>query len=296
MNVLLLELFLCVVIGGIVWLLVIRPRAREKEQFRSPFTERILRPPGESLRRKIRELDDKIDDWLMWLFVPPAAAIGCAVGENSTSGFGVRTLGFTWAAIFVSLAFAFRIRVLLRERANYRLGFEGEQQTAQHLLPLIADGCRVFHDILLENTNGKSSNIDHVAVGPTGIFAIETKTRSKLANRKVNEVNYDGKMLHFPGFSESDSLEQVKGSSARLGKELSRRAGENLRVVPILTLPGWWINRQVGNAEIAVLNSKEIRRHINSMPRAGFKETTFSQIIGFLEEKTEMQPSKTNAT
>jgi hypothetical protein len=275
--------------AGIVWLVAFRPRKREKEQCRAPFTERTLRPPGESLRQKIQELDDQLDDWLLWLFIPPAAAIGCAFGESATSGLGVRTIGLTWAAIFICLAFSLRIRVLSRERANYRLGFDGERQTAQHLIPLIADGFRVFHDLPFEDANGKAFNIDHVVVGPTGVFAIETKTRSKQTEHKVN---YDGKHLQFPpDFKESDSLNQSKANAKTLSKELQRRTGESVKVIPILTLPGWWINRQVSDAEVAVLNSKEIRRHINSAPEARLNEKLFNQMIGFLEEKAEIQPA-----
>ena len=283
---LILELTLAAVMAGIVWLVVIRPSKLEKERNRVPFTERTLRPPGESLRQKIQELDDKINEWLVWLFVPTGAAFGCAFGEQAV---GIRTMGFTFAAICMCLAFSFRIRGLLRERANYRLGFDGERQTAQHLIPLIADGYRVFHDVPFEDANGKPFNIDHVVVGSTGIFTIETKTRSKQTEHKIN---YDGKKLHFPDFSESDSLNQIKASAITLSKELQRRTGEKVNVTPILTLPGWWINRQVNDAEVAVLNSKEIRRHINSVPQAALSEKLFNQVIGFLEEKAEIKPAK----
>ncbi len=286
---LILELTLAAVMAGIVWLVVIRPRKLEKERSRAPFTERTLRPPGESLQQKIQELDDKINEWLVWLFVPAGAAIGCAFGEAAGSGLGIRTIGFSWLAVFLCLAFSFRIRVLLRERANYRLGFDGERQTAQHLTPLIADGCRIFHDLPFEDVNGATFNIDHVVAGPTGIFAIETKTRSKQTEHKVN---YDGKQLHFPDFSESDSLNQIKANANTLSKELSRRTGESLKVIPILTLPGWWINRQVNDTEVAVLNSKEIRRHINSGSRAGLNDKLFNQVIGYLEDKAEIKPAK----
>lgn len=286
MSIIILEFFLAAVMTGIVWFVVVRPRKFEKEQRRVPFTERTLRPPGESLRQKIQELDDRMNDWLIWLFVPAGAAIGCAFGENAV---GIRTIGFVFAAIFVCLAFSFRIRDLSRERAKYRLGFDGERQTAQHLIPLIADGYRVFHDVPFEDANGKPFNIDHVVVGSTGIFAIETKTRSKQTDHKVN---YDGRQLHFPDFSESDSLNQIRASANTLSKELQRRTGESVKVIPILTLPGWWINRQVNDSEVAVLNSKEIRRHINSAPQAGLNEKLFNQIIGFLEDKAEIKPAQ----
>lgn len=286
---LIFELVLAAVMAGIVWFVALRPRIIEKEQSRAPFTERTLRPPGESLRQRIQELDDQLNEWLLWLFVPAAAAIGCAFGEQAGSGLGVRTMGFAFFAIAMCLAFSLRIRNLSRQRANCRLGFDGERQTAQHLTPLIADGYRIFHDLPFEDANGKQFNIDHVVVGSTGVFAIETKTRSK---RTEHKVNYDGRQLHFPDFSESDSLDQIKANASTLGKELKRRAGEGVRVIPILTLPGWWINRQVNDAEVAVLNSKEIRRHIASASHAGLNEKLFNQVVGFLEEKAEISPAK----
>jgi len=44
---------------------------------------------------------------------------------------------------------------------------------------LMLDGFRVFHDI-----KAKDFNIDHAIVGLSGVFAIETKTRSKRLNAK----------------------------------------------------------------------------------------------------------------
>ncbi|HVU07075.1 MAG TPA: nuclease-related domain-containing protein [Verrucomicrobiae bacterium] len=295
MNLLLIfELLLFAIMTAAIWLIAIRPRQIEKKASRDPFTELTLRPPGESTRQKIQELDDKINDHFLWIFIAAAIAIGCAVGEEiETSKLGVSSFGFMLAAILVSIAFSLEIRGLVKERANYRLGFDGERQTAQHLTLLIADGFHIFHDVPFENANGKLFNIDHVVVGSTGVFAIETKARSKQTDYKGNqEVNYDGKQLRFPNFSESDSLEQIKAISETLRKELFRRTGENVEVSPILTLPGWWINRQATDTEIIVLNSKEIRKHIKLMPRAGLNEKLFNQIVGFLQEKSEIHPAK----
>ena len=290
---LILELALAMVMAGIIWLVAILPRRREQQKSRKPFTERTLRPPGESLRLRLRELDEQFNDWLMWLFLPFGAAMGCAFGEEAGVGLGIRTIGFSSAAVLVCLAISLRIRNLSRERANCQLGFDGERQTAQHLVPLMADGYQVFHDVPFEDANGKPFNIDHVVVGATGVFAIETKTRSKPTDTKVkSEVDYDGKQLHFPKFSESDSLKQIKANASTLAGQLERRVGESVQVFPILTLPGWWINRRVGNAEVAVLNSKEIKRHITSLPRVGMDEKLHSRITGYLEEKTEIQPDK----
>ena len=53
-------------------------------------------------------------------------------------------------------------------------------------------GYRVYHDLPAEGFN-----IDHVAVGRNGVFAMETKGRSKPAKGNVTVV-YDGRTLRFP--------------------------------------------------------------------------------------------------
>jgi hypothetical protein len=55
------------------------------------------------------------------------------------------------------------------------LGRDGERAVGRTLERLVADGYHVFHDIV-----GPNWNIDHLMIGPGGIFTIETKTRSKL--------------------------------------------------------------------------------------------------------------------
>jgi hypothetical protein len=57
-------------------------------------------------------------------------------------------------------------------------GAAGERRTASHLDELAADGYVVLHDRLIP---GARANIDHIAIGPAGVFVIETKAlRGKL--------------------------------------------------------------------------------------------------------------------
>jgi hypothetical protein len=57
----------------------------------------------------------------------------------------------------------------------WRVGAEGEELTAAQLAPLEAKGFVVLHDLRLP---GSRANIDHVVIGPTGVFTIETKNYS----------------------------------------------------------------------------------------------------------------------
>lgn len=54
----------------------------------------------------------------------------------------------------------------------WQWGAEGERQTAALLDPMRQEGWTVFHDLACP---GSRANIDHLAVGPNGLFVIDTK-------------------------------------------------------------------------------------------------------------------------
>jgi hypothetical protein len=53
---------------------------------------------------------------------------------------------------------------------NYQIGAAGEERTAKTLEPLLKRGWFVVHDL-----NRITSNLDHVIVGPAGVFVLDTK-------------------------------------------------------------------------------------------------------------------------
>jgi|SRR5262245_55191123 len=102
-----------------------------------------------------------------------ATAVAVAL---SRSGFAVLaavvSLGASW------VAFVFRDEIFrLGDRAgNYHTGLRSERRVQEELAPL-ASRSFIAHDLSLPG----GGNIDHVVCGPTGAFAIETKTNRYLA-------------------------------------------------------------------------------------------------------------------
>jgi len=67
---------------------------------------------------------------------------------------------------------------------------------AKHCCRLMADGYRVYHDVPAEE-KGAKVNIDHVVVGPTGLFAIERnrrKGRARLGSKRTRSSMMDGSL------------------------------------------------------------------------------------------------------
>lgn len=221
-------------------------RRKLKLSKKSPFTDLLLRPAGEGLRLKILELDEKLNDHLLNALVFPLILAGVLFftipsGEQALPVLlaGVPVVGLFIGATY--LIWGPKISGLWRKIRDYELGFQGERYVGEELNQLLKDGFWVFHDLPF---NG--FNIDHVLVGPPGVYAVETKTRRKTIGEKgtaAHKVTYDGKNLHFPSWTDNHGLEQAKRNADHLASWLSSATGEKVKVEPILTLPGWWVER-----------------------------------------------------
>ena len=83
------------------------------------------------------------------------------------------TFRLFWLAVPLAAALATVTALLLPATTTaWRKGARGEERTAKLLSPLEAQGFRVIHDRLIP---GRRENIDHIVVGPPGVFTIETK-------------------------------------------------------------------------------------------------------------------------
>ncbi len=283
----LLYTFLSYVPLGILFIALKWSASREKTRDRqTQAPEKLLRPPGESLRKQAEALDRQIADQLIWLLGFPVLVliIYLAARESAPPAFT-----FAWRAILaVSLcAYAVMAVGLVRRRRwheKLRLGYRGERAVGEELNRLMLDGCRVFHDVPLS----KDWNLDHVVVAPSGVYAIETKTqaREKLAElQTADEVVYDGICLQFPNNTyDSKSPAQACDHAGRLARMLSEDLNATVHVKPILTLPGWWITCK-GKGEVAVMNPQMIRSTIVTEDAPVLSPELIENITNHLDQK-----------
>jgi hypothetical protein len=99
----------CALLGLIHW------KDRKK---RLPFTQKILRPPGESLRLRLIEFDEKLNDCFVQLFL---AAYSRLVMAGLVAMQTVRPAGGVWItlvtiAVIASIWSAFRLWKLIKLR------------------------------------------------------------------------------------------------------------------------------------------------------------------------------------
>jgi hypothetical protein len=168
--------------------------------------------------------------------------------QTLTSGIIYIGFGLAFFAYFL-----IKIVRLFNLRRIIRLGYEGEVATGQELNQMMLRGYHVYHDFVADKFN-----IDHIVVGPAGVFAVETKARAKptSGNRNTShKVSYDDKYIQFPKWKETKPLEQAKNQATWLERWLSSATGEKIQVRPVVALPGWFTTR-MSSKGIPVINPK----------------------------------------
>lgn len=232
----------------------------EREDRKSPLVDDLMRLPGETLNERFREtIFDLCGVFAAATFVP---AIGLIALLNSWVD--PARIKFNPVVVFAAVIILsgvswslWKILKILRTISTTRRGLEGELATAQLLTPLLAEGWQMFHDLPM-----KRSNIDHVLVGPTGVYAIETKYRSKRLSLKGQEgvqAEYDGKTIRFAGgANEHLPVQQAQAVASELSKWLHGKLGEPVPVVPVVALPGWFVKntQKPVNGQAYVINPK----------------------------------------
>jgi hypothetical protein len=130
---------------------------------------------------------------------------------------GVAGLGLTW-----------RLGRLPDSVSAWRRGALGERSTARLLAPLERHGFTVFHDLSLPSGR---VNIDHLVIGPTGIWAIDSKA---WRNRTV--VDKDGRLWR--GRRPADTAVRVAWWEAEQVANLFEATGLDVGVSPVLVIHG----------------------------------------------------------
>lgn len=231
------------------------------EASKSPLKDKPLRHAGQSLEEERRLLIDEMIEtpllmalvfvllallewWRYWQEMKPSPEL------------------FTIAAVVFVLFSAWRVWRVRRRLGALTQGIEGEKAVGQFLERLRSAGYDVFHDIV-----AAGFNIDHVLIGPAGVFSIETKTWSKPA-RGDARIQFDGERLMVNGLQpDRDPVAQAKAQATWLRNQLAESTGRTLDVRPVVLFPGWFIEAPKANLGIWVLEPKALPAFLDNSPR-----------------------------
>lgn len=233
------------------------------EQSRSPLKDKPLRNPGQSVReQRIDLFFEKLAgpmltalvllvwaavDWFRYLLKSPPDPL----------------LASVLAIVGVAVAAWQSYRHLPRLRA-LRLAEDGEKAVGQLLEGLRAAGYAVFHDLV-----GEGFNVDHVLIGPAGVFSIETKTWSK-PKKGSPEITFDGETLRAAGWEpDRNPIAQARAQASWLRGLLAESTGKTLPVRPVVLFPGWYVKDGRGSRkDLWVLEPKALAAFLSNEPEA----------------------------
>jgi hypothetical protein len=141
------------------------------------------------------------------------------------------------------------------EAAAWRRGADGERHVGRLLEPLVRAGWGVNHDLRVP---GSKVNVDHVVVGPPGIFAIDTKHYRGRLRLSPDGLLWHGRTLLAPTLRttrwEADQLQ------ARIG-------APDVAVVPIVAVLGPAVPYgQVTSMGVTVIPAQRLPGLLRSLP------------------------------
>ena len=263
-------------------ILTVFHRIYRLETKRAPFVGEFLRSPGESTFQRIEALNENITSYSTYLFFLPLLILLVIFisfrEEIPFSAFMSGASIYLLSIVFIGTKLWRRLKL----RRILRLRYDGKVAVAQEITHLMMDGYHVYHDFPADNFY-----IDHIIVGRSGVFAVETKTRSKSVSKNggVNaKLMYNGKMIRFPNYTDTESLKQAERQAQWLQNWLSEAVGDPVRVHPILTFPGWSVEK-ISRGGMPVLNPKMIRGFLGVQRKDALSESMLQGINRQLEQK-----------
>jgi Nuclease-related domain len=139
------------------------------------------------------------------------------------------------------------------ERA-WRRGAEGEERVGRQLSRL-PKGWYVFHDLTI---GSRGANLDHLVVGPGGVFALNTKNLTGNVWIGDHAIRHNGKRTDF--------LRSVKREAQSASERLGRAVGFPVFAVPVLVIFATKVTGAGRPPDVRVIEGSRIRRWLEKKP------------------------------
>lgn len=231
----------------------------KRKKHRPPVEGPLRRLPGQSVRdERDKLLNDQLSEYLMlaigfcflagwewfrrWHPLPYAAEM--------LTVFAIAMTGYC----------AFRIVRLRKEIGNLNQAEKAERRVSELLTRLRRKRYVVIDDII-----GPNWNIDHVLVGPGGVFAIETKAYSIFGDGCVG-VDETGVLRLGNKSAFGDPLDQARRCANQVARLLQDRTRKPHNVTPVLIFPGWTLKSAKAETGVVVLNDATVSDFFEGRP------------------------------
>jgi hypothetical protein len=212
--------------------------------------------PGGSAQARWRRL--RAAEWAAWTRTLPrrvAATLGIGAGAGLLGSLIAPRLVLVLGGLAaVAAGWGLRFRPS-PEAIAWRRGAAGERRTARLLGPLERHGWVVLHDLAVP---GSRANIDHLAIGPGGIFVVDSKQyRGRL------QLDGSGRLWH-GRYPLAPTLQAVSFEADQAARVL---LNPGVVVVPIVAVHGAQVPwGKVVMTGIPVVSARRLPRMLRELP------------------------------
>jgi len=142
------------------------------------------------------------------------------------------------------------------ERA-WRVGADGEEAVGARLASLESHGWRVLHAV---NVGTRGSDIDHVAIGPGGVYTLNTKT-----HRGHRVTVYEHAIL-VDGHKQPYYLRNSRHEAARATRLLTQACGIPIAATPLIVVMCDELTIKKQPADVPVVGRRDIALWLRKRP------------------------------
>jgi hypothetical protein len=158
----------------------------------------------------------------------------------------VLAIGFAVARVFIEK----KVDHAVKRAKDADRGALAEEKVGDELGKL-PEGWHVFHDVVFSGFN-----IDHIAAGPGGIFAVETKSHRGKVTAQGDKLLLNGKS------TEKDFLKQAWGEAFKVQEILKEHIAREVRVQPVVCFTRGFIKTPPRVKGVVVTNLGYLRRNL----------------------------------
>lgn len=211
------------------------------------FPDAIMREAAQRFRDELEALSRKQSTYLGAgvMFVCIFAVANTFEAHQLFEGYPAWQLYALLAALSGAAGFAL-YRLVLTARQWRKVRFLRDANIAVgHSLQRIAIGHgRVFHDVITP-----AGVVDHVIVGPGGVYAINVVAHRAMRRESVQLTDSE---LRFKPDGTTVSIADIASKTTRLEQEFRDLLKNSVRVRSVIAVPGWHAEAQTGDGHLVV--------------------------------------------
>ena len=203
----------------------------------------------------------------LWPLFLSVFLFGLALGVTL---FGPATVGIVLAVFSLGIGY-WMLQRGMRHIERFFIGAKGEEKVAE-ILRALPDPYHVFNDFVADG-----EHVDHVVVGPAGVFAVETKFWRGEVTIEDGHILLDGQL------PDRSPLAQVRHEAKSVHAAL-KSANCLCDVTPVLTFASDTFRSRVAEIDgTVVINSNEIGRCFSEARRIVYPPADLERLVHLME-------------